>query len=382
MKSKILKFMGVFALAVVLVITIGTVFADEAEDSVEPRTLISTEYEVIDNDYFTADDTLSLSKIIIDGNAFVAGKDVTLSDMKIEGSIAVAGQTVRLENVEVTGDIFIAGQYVSVEKTTAKNIYGAGQDVKLSNNSEVRRDAYLAGASILLNAKADKVSVGTGKLTVEDFAEIRELTGELDEPATISNDAKVEENSLKVIEVKEEVETVKTVSIFSILLNFVKKVIRAIVLAVVVAFVLIKANRIEKIKKYDSNTIVLNGFIGFAITALGLIVALIVTFISFTTPIGFTLICAYIVAMILSTATGVVVIVAKLLKDKEANMKNVLLYTLVVSAVVALIRAIPILGGVLGFVLSMVGVGTLFNVIFGKEKELPMNPTKPVDQIQ
>ena len=382
MKSKILKFMGVFTLAVVLVITIGTVFADEAEDSVEPRTLISTEYEVIDNDYFTADDTLSLSKIIIDGNAFVAGKDVTLSDMKIEGSIAVAGQTVRLENVEVTGDIFIAGQYVSVEKTTAKNIYGAGQDVKLSNNSEVRRDAYLAGASILLNAKADKVSVGTGKLTVEDFAEIRELTGELDEPATISNDAKVEENSLKVIEVKEEVETVKTVSVFSILLNFVKKVIRAIVLAVVVAFVLIKANRIEKIKKYDSNTIILNGFIGFAITALGLIVALIVTFISFTTPIGFTLICAYIVAMILSTATGVVVIVAKLLKDKEANMKNVLLYTLVVSAVVALIRAIPILGGVLGFVLSMVGVGTLFNVIFGKEKELPMNPTKPVDQIQ
>ena len=382
MKSRILKFMGVFALAVVLVITIGTVFADEAEDSVEPRTLISTEYEVIDNDYFTADDTLSLSKIIIDGNAFVAGKDVTLSDMKIEGSIAVAGQTVRLENVEVTGDIFIAGQYVSVEKTTAKNIYGAGQDVKLSNNSEVRRDAYLAGASVLLNAKADKVSVGTGKLTVEDFAEIRELTGELDEPATISNDAKVEENSLKVIEVKEEVETVKTVSVFSILLNFVKKVIRAIVLAVVVAFVLIKANRIEKIKKYDSNTIVLNGFIGFAITALGLIVALIVTFISFTTPIGFTLICAYIVAMILSTATGVVVIVAKLLKDKEANMKNVLLYTLVVSAVVALIRAIPILGGVLGFVLSMVGVGTLFNVIFGKEKELPMNPTKPVDQIQ
>ena len=382
MKSKILKFMGVFALAVVLVITIGTVFADEAEDSVEPRTLISTEYEVIDNDYFTADDTLSLSKIIIDGNAFVAGKDVTLSDMKIEGSIAVAGQTVRLENVEVTGDIFIAGQYVSVEKTTAKNIYGAGQDVKLSNNSEVRRDAYLAGASVLLNAKADKVSVGTGKLTVEDFAEIRELTGELDEPATISNDAKVEENSLKVIEVKEEVETVKTVSIFSILLNFVKKVIRAIVLAVVVAFVLIKANRIEKIKKYDSNTIVLNGFIGFAITALGLIVALIVTFISFTTPIGFTLICAYIVAMILSTATGVVVIVAKLLKDKEANMKNVLLYTLAVSAVVALIRAIPILGGVLGFVLAMVGVGTLFNVIFGKEKELPMNPTKPVDPIQ
>lgn len=382
MKSRILKFMGVFALAVVLVITIGTVFADEAEDTVEPRTLISTEYEMIDNDYFTADETLSLSKIIVDGNAFVAGKDVTLSDMKIEGSIAVAGQTVRLDNVEVTGDIFIAGQYVSVEKTTAKNIYGAGQDVKLSNNSEVRRDAYLAGASVLLNAKADKVSVGTGKLTVEDFAEIRELTGELDEPATISNDAKVEENSLKVIEVKEEVETVKTVSVFTILLNFVKKVVRAIVLAVVVAFVLIKANRIEKIKKYDSNTIILNGFIGFAITALGLIVALIVTFISFTTPIGFTLICAYIVAMILSTATGVVVIVAKLLKDKEANMKNVLLYTLVVSAVVALIRAIPILGGVLGFVLSMVGVGTLFNVIFGKEKELPMNPTKPVDQIQ
>ena len=379
MKSKLLKFIGIFVLVAVLVVVLCVAFADEPEENV---LVTSNGNEVIDNDYFKADETLNLSNITIEGNAFFAGKDVTISDIKVEGSIAVAGQNVNLENVEVTGDIFVAGQYVSVEKTTAKNIYGAGQDFKLSRQSIVNRDAYLAGATVLLDSEADRVAVGTGKLKVGSQAVVRELKGELDEAADIDEEAQIENNTLKVIEISEEVETVEKISVLTIILDAVKKLLRAIILALVVAYALLKVNKIEKIKKYDGNAILMNGVIGFGITALGLIVAAILTFISFTTPIGITLICLYIIAMVLSTAMGVVVIATKVLQDKEANTKNVLLYTLIASVVVTLVKFIPFVGGIVGFIVSMVGVGTLYNVICGKEKETPLNPTEQTETVQ
>lgn len=379
MKSKLLKFIGIFVLVAVLVAVPCVAFADEPEENV---LVTSNGNEVIDNDYFKADETLNLSNITIEGNAFFAGKDVTISDIKVEGSIAVAGQNVNLENVEVTGDIFVAGQYVSVEKTTAKNIYGAGQDFKLSRQSIVNRDAYLAGATVLLDSEADRVAVGTGKLKVGSQAVVRELKGELDEAADIDEEAQIENNTLKVIEISEEVETVEKISVLTIILDAVKKLLRAIILALVVAYALLKVNKIEKIKKYDGNAILMNGVIGFGITALGLIVAAILTFISFTTPIGITLICLYIIAMVLSTAMGVVVIATKVLQDKEANTKNVLLYTLIASVVVTLVKFIPFVGGIVGFIVSMVGVGTLYNVICGKEKETPLNPTEQTETVQ
>ena len=379
MKSKLLKFIGIFVLVAVLVAVPCIAFADEPEENV---LVTSNGNEVIDNDYFKADETLNLSNITIEGNAFFAGKDVTISDIKVEGSIAVAGQNVNLENVEVTGDIFVAGQYVSVEKTTAKNIYGAGQDFKLSRQSIVNRDAYLAGATVLLDSEADRVAVGTGKLKVGSQAVVRELKGELDEAADIDEEAQIENNTLKVIEISEEVETVEKISVLTIILDAVKKLLRAIILALVVAYALLKVNKIEKIKKYDGNAILMNGVIGFGITALGLIVAAILTFISFTTPIGITLICLYIIAMVLSTAMGVVVIATKVLQDKEANTKNVLLYTLIASVVVTLVKFIPFVGGIVGFIVSMVGVGTLYNVICGKEKETPLNPTEQTETVQ
>ena len=86
--------------------------------------------------------------------------------------------------------------------------------------------------------------------------------------------------------------------------------------------------------------------------------------------------------MVLSTAMAVVVIATKVLQDKEANTKNVLLYTLIASVVVTLVKFIPFVGGIVGFIVSMVGVGTLYNVICGKEKETPLNPTEQTETVQ
>ena len=135
-------------------------------------------------------------------------------------------------------------------------------------------------------------------------------------------------------------------------------------------------------KAKEKSTFIKNEMIPLQNILIGLIVAIILTFISFTTPIGITLICLYIIAMVLSTAIGVVVIATKVLQDKETDTKNVLLYTLIASAVVSLVKFIPVIGGLVGFVLSMVGVGTLYNVIFGKEKETPIKPTEQTEAIQ
>ena len=65
---------------------------------------------------------------------------------------------------------------------------------------------------------------------------------------------------------------------------------------------------------------------------------------------------------------GCVVVALKLLNDKEANMKNTLLFTVLVAACLVVVSMIPVIGGIVKFLISLVGMGTLFDIIFLKEK--------------
>ena len=110
MKNKLLKIMAVFAIFAVVFVAGNTIVrADEAEENLLISPSLISQREMIDNDYFYADQNVTVENKVIDGNAFIAGKDVEVKNITVTGSIAVAGQDVKLENVTVSGDIFVAG---------------------------------------------------------------------------------------------------------------------------------------------------------------------------------------------------------------------------------------------------------------------------------
>lgn len=369
MKSKLLRIVAVFAL--VAVVISGSVFAE-------------TTTQIIDNDYFYADQDVKVENLIIDGNAFIAGKDVELKNLTVNGSIAVAGQDVDIAEVTVTGDIFVAGQNVKVVTSSAKNIYAAGQKVNVDEETTVTRDAYLAGTNVAFNALADAVSVGANKVVIGENAVIREIRGETDNEANIASGAKIVENLIRIVEENEEVaETAKKAVVTATIMQAIKKILTGIVMVLIVAFIISKSSKKERIQKYTGEKIALNALAGFGIMVGFILASIILLFTVILLPIGVIGILLYIVMLLCATAVGVVVITIKVLKDKELSTKNIILWSLLVVVILFIVKMIPFIGGIIGFAVSIIGIGTMFDLLFGKDKkedkvEVVETKTEPV----
>ena len=371
MKNKLLKIMAVFAIFAVVFVAGNTIVrADEAEENLLISPSLISQREMIDNDYFYADQNVTVENKVIDGNAFIAGKDVDVKNITVNGSIAVAGQDVKLENVSVSGDIFVAGQEVKVETSSAKNLYAAAQDVKISEETIISRDSYVAGSNVKFNANSDVLSIGANLVEIGENAVIRELRGETGEEATIANGANVVENLLKIVEKSEEVaeeahKAVVTATIFGII----KKILTTLVMALIISYIVSKSSKKERIQKYTGEKIALNALLGLGLI-FGVVLAAIIMFITvILIPVGIVAILGYIVMLICATAMGTTVIAIKLLKDKELSTKNIILWSLLVAAILFVVKFVPIVGGLIGFVVTLIGIGTIADLLFGKDKK-------------
>ena len=371
MKNKLLKIMAVFAIFAVVFVTGNTIVrADEAEENLLISPSLISQREMIDNDYFYADQNVTVENKVIDGNAFIAGKDVEVKNITVNGSIAVAGQDVKLENVSVSGDIFVAGQEVKVETSSAKNLYAAAQDVKISEETIISRDSYVSGSNVKFNANSDVLSIGANLVEIGENAVIRELRGETGEEATIANGANVVENLLKLVEKSGEVaeeahKAVVTATIFGII----KKILTTLVMALIISYIVSKSSKKERIQKYTGEKIALNALLGLGLI-FGVVLAAIIMFITvILIPVGIVAILGYIVMLICATAMGTTVIAIKLLKDKELSTKNIILWSLLVAAILFVVKFVPIVGGIIGFVVTLIGIGTIADLLFGKDKK-------------
>ena len=371
MKNKLLKIMAVFAIFAVVFVAGNTIVrADEAEENLLISPSLISQREMIDNDYFYADQNVTVENKVIDGNAFIAGKDVDVKNITVNGSIAVAGQDVKLENVSVSGDIFVAGQEVKVETSSAKNLYAAAQDVKISEETIISRDSYVAGSNVKFNANSDVLSIGANLVEIGENAVIRELRGETGEEATIANGANVVENLLKLVEKSGEVaeeahKAVVTATIFGII----KKILTTLVMALIISYIVSKSSKKERIQKYTGEKIALNALLGLGLI-FGVVLAAIIMFITvILIPVGIVAILGYIVMLICATAMGTTVIAIKLLKDKELSTKNIILWSLLVAAILFVVKFVPIVGGLIGFIVTLIGIGTIADLLFGKDKK-------------
>ena len=365
MKNNFFKLLAAFAIFAVVLVSSTLVFADEADILVTALDE-NANYTYMDNDYFNANETVLMNQLEIDGNAFVFAKDVEIENVIVDGSLFVAGQNVELKNVTVRGDIFAAGHKVTIESSEVKNIYAAGQFVTIEDETTVKRDGYLAGQAVTIDAQMDTLSIGANALTIESNAKINKVDGELGTEAKISSDAIVESNNLTVVEVKEEV--AKVPSVLDRILEVIGKIVKLIVLSLIIAFIVVKANRAERIKNYTAGKIATNGAIGFGLCIGLIMLSVMLLFTVILTLVGVMGIFAYISMIMCAAPAGCVVVALKLLNDKEANMKNTLLFTVLVAACLVVVSMIPVIGGIVKFLISLVGMGTLFDIIFLKEK--------------
>ena len=326
---------------------------------------------------FYADETVSVKKEI-NTTSFVAGNNVDVSST-VDGLNFIAGNVV---NVSSTQDYaFVAGNIVTLTNVTSKDAFVAGSLIKVIDsdirdlyavaetitiNSNISRNLYAAGENITINSTIDgDVNLSAEKITIGENAVI---TGKLtyNENADIDIDKSASVESTKTYKPSENVDVEVEVSPVALIVAEITSKIMSYLSMLAISLLLMVLNKkvfkdIKKIDK-DAGNLVKTGLFGFAFLV-GLPVAAVILLITVIgLPISIISLLLYGILIYLSLTATTYFFGSWLLKDKIKN--EYLQFTITLLAIYVL-KMIPIIGGLVGFISLCLGLG-IYVTLFSK----------------
>ncbi len=320
------------------------------------------------NDLYIAEDVVTVSNVV-DGNAFIIGKEVTISG-EIGGDLFVIADKLNIEGGYIYSGIFALANEITINNNALiYDVYamcnqfdlGANgyiyRDMKVIASSinmegNVRRDAYLSAQNITFAENAE--GVVTGNLHYSSEAEI-----------AIPEGAVLGEVNYENIKVKE------SNNITSIILSYITELLTTLclILVVTLAFLWLVPNFVQRVGKMG----VAKSFASLGIGIVAPIAFVIVSLLLAFSMIGSSILVCGIFAIILLYYIGfsiTSIFFGKVLAQKfklEGKVKFILL-TLGVSIILWAVTQIPIIGVILGYIITSFGVGTtLVNIVCKKE---------------
>ena len=359
-------------------------FADDEEQNIDNAELLSEEesiqeqaIELIQNDqhqpeiksgdqYLIGDSVVVDS--VIDGNLYVIGNDVTVKSQVI-GNVFVMANKVTIDNQGyITGSLYALGNDVEITGvvydvyTSANNTTISGyvyRDVRsVSNNfsiyGTIGRDAYITANNIAFSKKDDNESSNGA------------IMGNLD--YTANSELNLPENTVNGKVTFNQYKESTTSPIYYVILACSSIIF---VLAIWGLFKWLSPKFIDNCDKLvTAKTLKTVGF-----GLLGLIVlpiiAVLLLIAGITASVGLLLLFTYFILVFISHAVSIIAInniIAKKLKF-ETTLKTFLLL-IATSLVVLLVTFIPIVGGLINLVITILGMGIVLVSLISKNKNL------------
>jgi len=320
-------------------------------------------YDKIDNELFLAGMNLSANDVDIDGCAFIAGNSLTIKDSYIGGSLFTAGANISIDS-SVKNNVWAAGSTIVVsDNTTAKGINIAGANITVAGEYE---GATLCGDTVSFNGKVDgdlnieaeHVTIGedaevTGTLTVTSYVEPEIASGaSVDDYKFV--EMKKDENDEKVS--AGAVGKAATGAVFLAKIGkIIKNILKYAVLALLFAFVFSK----NLTDAYDYSKNKPGEFWGFG--ALALICAPVVAIILCVTVVGLPVagvsMTIYALALSVSRVFAFASLVRELIFTRTKSRLHPILETELAVLPAAIIKAIPLVGGLVGFACAIYTIG-------------------------
>ena len=335
------------------------------------------------SDYYACDEKVVIDGVI-DGNAFVIGKEVTVKG-EIGGDLFVMAEKLNIDGGYIYSSVFALAQDITMNGISY-DFYALASSFNLDTNGFIYRDMRVAASDVTLagrirrdayieaNSLKFDETVGTiiyGNLNYSSSA------SEYAAPeGAVAGEVKYSQDAVESTEV--DAEKVAKVSVWAVVLKHVRDLITALVTTLLVALFLVfaapkfleKLGKISVGKAFGSLGIGLVAPFALAIVA---IVLLIVTGIIQVIGLGLS-VCAsaFFVFITLSVVASAVAstyfgkLFAKLIK-KDGKLFTIL-FALLVDLVLWVIGLIPLLGGLVGFLVWAFAIGTiLLNLLPSKK---------------
>ena len=311
--------------------------------------------EEINKTAFVAGNSVKFSSQV-DGMSFVAGNIVSINSS--QDYLFAAGNNVTLDGITAK-DAFVAGNFLTVETSTIRDLYIAGTNMTI--NTDITGDLYAIGTNLIINGKVEgDVYVATDSLSIGKDAVIAGTLRYPDDAhlevkeSSIINNSEPYKGEIPKADVDVDININPMTIIAGKLLGALYRFIAMFIIAVLLLALNKGAFESIKKEKQEFGSIALTALLGFAFLILFPIAAIMVMCTVVGLPLGIVALTIYSILIYLSIIPTAYYF-GNLVFGK--SIKNRFLLMLVSLVLLYLIRLIPFIGGLVGFISLIFGLG-------------------------
>ena len=394
-KSKIILFSIIFLIlfsTLCFASDVGTTYletsneavtTDISENEITATDTVRTDptYEFIESDLYKFDTDITVNSIV-DGNVFAFGSNISING-EIGGDVFAFGNNITIaENSYIHGSIFAFGKNITINGI-CYDVYATTQDFTLGSKAIIARDLRLAADRTNLNGHVKRDAyISTNELVFPDDAQ-NIIVGDLN--YTSSTEFNIADSIVSGT-IAYTPEKAKERMTFEIIISYVKNIISTLLYSLVVILLVLwlAPNFREKAGKLLSSKAPLSLGVGLLTSLIIIVGSFAILFITWGlgTGISVAIITMYILTLTISK-TVFSMSTAKLIANKSEKIKNnniiFVLLSLLVILVISILELIPFIGGLIGFILSMIGLGIIVLNIISK-KELNNNKQEIINE--
>lgn len=346
-------------------------YSSNEEDGIMP---ISNDFglsgEIIENDIYLCEQKISIENNV-NGNVYVIGKKIDISSDNINGNVFAIGQDVTIKGF-VYGSIYVMGENVNIESTCTGTVYTLGKNITLGENITILGNLNVSADSLYisgnvnreLNAYVENINVSDkseyiGKGHVSYSAELVDPKGMLEEL-----DVQLHEKTTEKVQGLKEVITIGKIQ---------SEVISAIstIILIGIMYLIIKNRQTEKTENYTHEIVIsiVKGFLWLVVTP---IVSIILLCTVIGIPVALLAITIYVIAICISLPVASLRIAEMIFASKPKENKIILLlYAIGVYIIIKVVTYLPVIGGIISFLVVLYGIESLVKYFFpSKNKKI------------
>ena len=354
--------------------------AEESEDlQVEPISSLDATAPITENsiqntqenqtergDLYILENNVSVENDV-DGNLFVLADNADISG-NVAGNVFVMATNVSIKS-NVSGSVFVLADNLNFVNGQVTDVYFYGNNISMSETAVVTREAKMMAATIKISGTI------TGDLyTQADIISLDEtgsITGKLVYSGELNQAAEGQIGSIEKQEIKKIVIDQRS--------NFEKKAESILSKTVTALFiiglmVIISNNKIEAkltLSDYVKGTV--GGFVWIIVIP---VIAMFLMLTIIGLPFAILLITLYVLMFFVAIPAMSLQISAYILNIKNKDSKVLLwLLGVLIYCALAILRQIPVVGGVITFITGLYGFNLIIKTLFSKKKEKNVEAT-------
>lgn len=390
MSKKISKFLLTLLLITMVTFSFSTCFAEvdgEVTKSVTDGSAVTTsdtpeettaEQEIHNGDLYLFDTNIVMDKLV-DGNVFIFGNNVEIKG-QVNGNLFVCANTLKFNECYVRYSVFACANSIYYNGA-CNDLYAACNNLEMTYDSYVVRDVKATCADAIFRAAVGRdVDLACNKVNFGEVESAPIIYGNLrytaNSEATIPEGVITDNGSVTYTRINSTKNISETIT--DIIIGFL-----TCIATVLVIYALTKnftPNFFEKLSNKELS--ILNLLKALGIGLLTTIVVIITSIILLITTIGaklsLILITLFIVLCFVAVPALTIAITNALkpaFKIEKTSMFCLILA--LVSIILYGITLIPVVGGILGFIIKMIAIGLLIDMML-PHKELSEDEVKAI----